>query len=126
MKSINQYIAEKLIIKKRKYNYFPKTKKELKNIITQRIKENGNEVDLNDIDVSNITDMSGLFYKFYYFNGDISDWDVSNVTDMNSMFDNCKSFNRDISSWDVSNVNYNPYNIFFNCPIEEKYKSKFK
>ena len=150
MKSINQYIKENLIIKKSKYNYFPQTKEELQNIISQRITQEGNEVDLNDIDVSNITDMSGLFYEFYYFNGNISGWDVSNVTDMRYMFYYCKSFNQDISNWDVSNVtdmncmfyecntfnqdisnwdvsNVKDFNnIFSYCKIEEKYKPKFK
>ena len=107
MKSLTRYIQEKLIIKKSKatnYNYFPETKKELKDIILKRIKDEGNEVDLNDIDVSEITDMSSLFYAYENFNGDISDWDVSNVTDMRAMFYWCKKFNQDISHWDVSNV----------------------
>ena len=85
MKSLVHYIQEKLIIKKNKYKYFPETKKELKEIIEKRIKDEGNEVDLNDIDVSNITDMSTLFWGTE-FNGDISTWDVSNVTNMDSMF----------------------------------------
>ena len=85
MKSLKSYIQEKLIIKKSNYKYFPKTKKELKDIIIKRIKAKGNEVDLNDIDVSKITDMSDLFGGTD-FNGDISGWDVSNVTDMNAMF----------------------------------------
>ena len=38
------------------------------------------------------------------FNGDISKWNVSNVTDMSNMFYGSK-FNRDISEWNVSNVN---------------------
>ena len=77
MKSLTQFIQEKLIIKKKSsnYKYFPETRKELKDIILQRIKEEGNEVDLNDIDVSNITDMSYLF-AYTNFNGDISKWDV--------------------------------------------------
>ena len=49
MKSLKSYIQEKLVIKKSKYNYFPKTKEELKDIIKQRVKKEGNEVDLNDI-----------------------------------------------------------------------------
>ena len=60
MKSLKNYIQEKLIIKKSKYNYFPETKIELKDIIRQRIKQEGNNVNLNDIDVSNITDMHNL------------------------------------------------------------------
>ena len=152
MKSLKSYIQEKLIIKKNKtknYKYFPETKEELEQIIYKRIEKEGNEVDLNDIDVSNITDMSYLF-EYTNFNGNISAWDVSNVTNMRSMFYECKKFNSDISSWDVSNVKWMQsmfYNcakfnkdisnwdvsnvkgmvgIFTNCPIEEKYKPKFK
>ena len=127
MKSLTNYIQEKLIIKKSKridYKYFPKTKKELQTIINKRIEQEGNKVDLNDIDVSNITDMSYLFENVY-FNCDISNWDVSNVTNMRYMFANCTSFNKDISKWDVSNV-INMYDMFHNCPIKEKYKPKFK
>jgi surface protein len=32
--------------------------------------------------VSNVTDMSYMFYNAKAFNQDISKWDVSNVTDM--------------------------------------------
>ena len=107
MKSLPRFIQEKLIIKKKSnngYKYFPQTKKKLKDIILQRIKTEGNEVDLNDIDVSNITDMSNLFYWIPTFSGDISQWDVSNVTNMARMFSGCESFNQNISQWDVSNV----------------------
>ena len=125
MKSLTHYIQEKLVIKKgNHYNYFPKTKEELKAIIKQRIKDEGNEVDLNDIDTSKITDMEGLFWRTD-FNGDISNWDVSNVTDMSFMFYECTNFNSDISNWDVSNVT-DMYGMFYNCPIEEKYKPKLK
>ena len=128
MKSLTRYIQEKLVIKKGNslfyYKYFPKTKEELKDLIKQRIKTEGKEVDLNDIDTSNITDMSSLFVGTN-FKGDISNWDVSNVTNMNSMFTLCKSFNQDISSWDVYNVT-DAMGIFKDCPIEEKYKPKFK
>ena len=49
MKSLTHYIhiQEKLIIKKKSnnsYKYFPQTKKELKDIILQRIKTEGNKV----------------------------------------------------------------------------------
>ena len=150
MKSLKSYIQEKLIIKKsNQYKYFPQSKEELRAIIEKRIKDEGNEVDLNNIDVSKITDMSNLFedldfngdisiwdvsnvlnmsYMFYgckVFNEDISSWDVSNVNYMNCMFLECESFNKDISSWDVSNVT-NMNNMFERCPIEEKYKPKFK
>ena len=41
--------------------------------------------------------MSGLF-KYTDFNGDISEWNVSNVTDMSDMFFDCEYFNQDISA----------------------------
>ena len=70
MKSLKSYIQEKLIIKKStakknniSYKYFPQTKEELQDIIKQRIKQEGNDVDLNDIDVSNITDMSDFGFE---------------------------------------------------------------
>ena len=115
MKPLTHYIQEKLIIKKSiNYKYFPKTKEELREIIKKRIKTKGNEVDLNDIDVSKITDMSSLF-RDTDFNGDISNWDVSNVTDMNRMFSDCKSFNNNsIYTWDVSNVTDMSY-MFYGC-----------
>ena len=125
MKSLKSYIQEKLIIKKsNSYKYFPKDKNELKDLVEKRIKQEGNEVDLNDIDVSKITDMTALFGGTN-FNGDISGWDVSNVTNMSYMFCSCKSFNQDISNWDVSNVKNINY-VFVYCPLEEKYKPKFK
>ena len=126
MKTLQHYITEKILINKNSkitYNYHPKTKDELKDIIDKRIESEGNECNLNDIDTSNITDMSGLF-AYSKFNVNISKWNVSNVINMNYMFTNSK-FNGDISNWDVSNVTNNA-NIFVNCPIEEKYKPKFK
>ena len=83
--------------------------------------------DLSKWDVSNVTDMSGMFYECneLEFIRDISKWNVSNVTNMCSMFDECKSFNQDLSGWNVSNVIYKD-NIFYNCPIKDEYKPKFK
>lgn len=87
---------------KKTITYHPKTKDELKQIIEERIKEKGNQCNLNDIDVSNVTNMSMLFYESP-FNGDISQWDMSNVQDMSGMFIN-SPFNGNISQWNVSNV----------------------
>ena len=101
---INKYINEKLNLNKNTKisSYQPKNKEELEKLINQLIEERGNEANLNDIDVSNITDMSYLFNKLK-FNGDISKWDVSNVTDMGWMFKNSE-FNKDLSKWNVSKV----------------------
>jgi len=107
MKDLIVYINEKLkitknILKQNKYNYHPKTISELKQIIDELIKERGNNADLNDIDTSEIIDMSNLFENSD-FNGDISGWDVHNVEDMSRMFYKSK-FNGDISNWNVSKV----------------------
>ena len=107
MKHINTYINEKLKISKAtrkvKHTLFPKTKDELMEMIKKEIKQNGNECSLNHIDVSEITNMSFIFY-LSEFNGDISQWDVSNVTNMASMFSRSNFNNDSIYAWDVSNV----------------------
>jgi len=108
MKNIKQYLIKEFKLNKNyknPYNYHPKDKKELKDIVKKLIDERGFDADLNDIDVSQITDMSQLFYSSE-FNGDISGWDVSNVTNMNHMFAGSEysGKNGSIENWDVSNV----------------------
>ena len=85
MKNLNTYINEKLTIVHKSYNCSPDTTEELKEILRERLDQYP-DADLNDIDVSNITDMSNLFYGLDPHNIDISRWDVSNVTDMSWMF----------------------------------------
>ena len=105
MKTFKQHILEKLKVNvgnTTEHTLFPKTKYELMFMIDDEIAKNGNKCSLNHIDVSEITDMSRLFYGSD-FNGDISLWDVSNVKDMESIF-SLSEFNGDISGWDVSNV----------------------
>ena len=127
MKNIKIYINERLHIttQSHAHNYtcHPKDKYELQNIIIERIRESGPTCDLNDIDVSNIEDMSHLFYIDYNkelgnilssFNGDVSKWDVSGVTNMKEMFVYCKNFEGDVSQWDVSNVT-NMESMFGEC-----------
>ena len=79
-----------------------KNKIELRRLINQRIEEQGPSCDLNDIDVSGITNMSHLFYRSK-FNGDISEWNVSKVEDMKEMFKR-SNFNGDIFKWNTSKV----------------------
>ena len=93
MKEIVKFIKDGLKItvntkvnEKPKYNYHPKTKEELKDLLKQLLEERGNEGDFNDIDTSKIKDMSDLFYYKNKFNGDISNWDVSNIINMKFMF----------------------------------------
>ena len=110
MKKITTYINERLqlgkkLSKTQQYIYFPKTRKELLQLINDITEnhENNDIINLNMIDTSKIDDMSTLFERNTN-NYDISEWDVSNVTDMSYMFYKCKNFNSDLSKWDVSNV----------------------
>ena len=128
MKTLNQYIKEKLIINK-DYHYdkiVVKSFDELRKIIDDRYDKLGPgtkqiPIDFNDIDVSNIDSFcnskdEGIFQetKFKYI--DISDWNVSNVTKMMSMFYKCEELKSvgDISEWDVSNVTDMAY-MFTRC-----------
>ena len=132
MKQLNNFINEKLKIsetsfileklkissksKVNQYNYFPKDKNELIEIINELINKRGKNADLNDIDTSKITDMSYLFNRniMNIENPDISNWDVSNVEDMSVMFAGCINFDCDLSNWDVSKVISMKY-MFDNC-----------
>ena len=107
MKSIQQHIIERLKLNKdrvRRYEYYPKTKEELKDIIEDITNKHKNDkiIDLNIIDTSKIKDMSDLFIENKH-NYNISEWDVSHVKNMSGMFYD-SNFNNDISQWDVSNV----------------------
>ena len=62
--------------------------------------ENG--VDVTNVDVRDIRDMSGLFMNCYNFNQDISGWDVKHVSRMDGMFDGAKHFNQPIGIWSLS------------------------
>ncbi|MDM1405984.1 BspA family leucine-rich repeat surface protein, partial [Myroides marinus] len=54
--------------------------------------------------LTEVTDMSAMFFYAISFNGNLSAWDVSNVTNMSSMFQRASSFNGDLNNWDVSKV----------------------
>ena len=139
MKSLTNYINEKLIVNKnyKPYTYAPKTFDELRKIIEDRYDKLGpgteqKPIDFNDIDVSNLDSFcneknNGIFERTYFKYIDISYWDVSNIKSMQCMFlmsNQLKSVG-DLSNWDASNVTNMDF-MFRNCPIKEEYKPKFK
>jgi surface protein len=76
------------------------------------------DVPIGDWDVSEVTDMSNLFYGLETFNEPLNDWNVSNVTNMESMFEGATSFNQPLDRWDVSNVR-NMRNMFKNTSLSQ-------
>lgn len=100
--SLKSYIKEQLVEESELDDLKPDNREELEDLISQRIEQYGPKCNLNDIDVSKITDMSFLFCDMT-FDGDISKWDVSRVKNMSSMFAG-STFNGDLSKWDVSRV----------------------
>ena len=128
MKEITTYIVEKFKINKTLknhiYNYHPKDKKELEEILYNKFKDEGKDADLTDIDTSEITDMKSLFREaskewesLKFENIDLSYWDMSNVIDAGYMFSGCKNLKSigNVSSWDMSNV-ISMEQMFYDCP----------
>ena len=79
-----------------------------KNSVLQRFGE------IENWDVSLVTNMSNLFENRRSFNQPLNNWNVSRVTNMDSMFANARSFNQPLNNWDVSNV-INMKSMFFNA-----------
>ena len=128
MKTLNQYIKEKLIINK---DYIEakiviKSFDELRNIIVDRYNKLGpgtkeNPIDFNNIDVSNLDSFCkdnniGIFERTQFKYIDISDWDVSNVINMRGMFFDCGELKSvgDLSKWNVSKVT-DMSGMFYEC-----------
>jgi surface protein len=53
---------------------------------------------------SNVTNMSMLFHLATSFNQPLGNWNTSNVTDMGWMFHSASAFNQPIANWNTSNV----------------------
>ena len=66
--------------------------------------------------MSQITDMSALFYHKKEFDDDIANWDVSNVKNMSNMFSYVDLFNQPLNKWNVSNVR-NMADMFFSTKL---------
>ena len=68
--------------------------------ICSHIYQYGPACDLNHLDVSQLSDLSFVFFN-YKFTGDVSKWNTENVTDMSNLFRDC-TFDGDISGWNTS------------------------
>ena len=66
---------------------------------------------MNDWDVSDVTQTLYMFYLATNFNQDIGNWNVSGVTSMGFMFANATNFNQDLSNWCVTNIVSKPSNF---------------
>ena len=161
MKNLRSYLTEKLLINK---NFKDNNKitvsslKELKNIIKERYvdpntKKPNNHIDLSDIDVSELDDLSEAFLWYRFKTIDISGWDTSNVKDMRMMFYGCydltdiigiENMNIDnvecmdymfsdcrklditdkIKDWKVNPKNVRVSGMFRECPTKFKFKIK--
>ena len=66
-------------------------------------------------DVSNVTNMEGMFLNCHTFNKSLSHWNTENVTNMCRMFQGCYSFNKPLLSEIVKNFNeqimYESWNV---------------
>jgi surface protein len=128
MKSIFQYINEALRIKSGTNvksiatgnlpkKYFPKEREELMRIIGEKYAENDVEIDVSDIDTSEINNFSNLFSKLEklkYIHG-LNTWNTEQVTITTSMFFCCYSLKElDLTGWETSRI-VTMYNMFAGC-----------
>lgn len=119
-------------------SYHPKTKEELQDIIEkkvekERIRLRGKRnqiynIDLTDVDISKIIDMSYLFLPIGVtltknnkrWTLDISNWNLYRVRNMGLMFGRCETLiELNLSNFDTANVT-NMYGMFSECKLIEK------
>lgn len=76
-----------------------------------------NDPNIQEWDVSRITNMYKTFVGCWELNLDFSKWNVSQVTNMSYMFSSCTKFvGKGLDKWDVSNVRNMGY-MFNNCDV---------
>ncbi len=109
---LRQLVDNKLDISTAVTTYVTNMKYLLVNVVNPQYLGEFNQ-DISSWDVSNVTDMSDMFYGAKSFNQNIGAWDVSNVTDMSKMFWGAEVFNQDIGDWDVNNVKYMEYMFYW-------------
>ena len=83
------------------------TEEKLREYLKSEVEKQGENVVIQNLDVSHIEDLSWLFVGIAtgVKTLDLSGWKTSNVKDMSWMFSGCKTLESlDLSGWDVSNV----------------------
>jgi surface protein len=73
-----------------------------------------NDSAISNWNVSDVTNMSGMFLNCTNFNVDLSLWNTIFATNMGNMFYNCTSFASDLSAWTTGFVT-NMSNMFVNA-----------
>jgi surface protein len=87
-------------------NLPPITDENIHELVRDYINNNPNKYpNINNWDVSNVTDMTRLFKNAESFNEALNKWNVRNVKKIPEMFAGCKQFNKPLDNWDTSNVN---------------------
>lgn len=128
-KPLKEFIFERLKLNKDtnilKFDYLPKTRSQLISTINEKIrklKKGETILNLNDIDTSEITDMSQLFVEVDFNYNQIhkiilDKWIVNNVTNMTSMFLGKSDLEEiDITNWKTSKLTSTKY-MFCNCQV---------
>lgn len=65
--------------------------------------------DISNWDTSSVTTMYFTFYQCSNFNQNIGGWNTGSVTDMNSMLRECTNFNQNLTGWCVTNITSEPF-----------------
>lgn len=127
MKTINQYIIEKLKIRKSKNASIKiKTNEQFEKVLTDYINnyldDNEIHLDLQHLDVSELKNLASPFhkisriYKYKIKSIDVTGWDTSNIESMYGLFYDLKNCEKiiGIEDWDISNVT-NMWAMFAYC-----------
>lgn len=127
MKNINQYIIEKLKIRKSKnQTIVVKDNKEFEKVLTDYITTLADNVeihlDLQHIDISELKRLDAPFhniskiYKYKIKSIDVTGWDTSNIESMYALFYDLKNCEKiiGIEDWEISNVT-NMWAMFAFC-----------
>ena len=118
MKSLNQYIIEKILINKSsKFNKIKvESPDQLLSIIREIHNNNKSFLDLTDLDISELDNLSYIFYALNMEVVYISGWNTSNVITMENMFSFCDKLKNiiGIENLDVSKLE-DATSMFYCC-----------